>query len=203
MASSEEDLVARARSGDVAALDALLADHLPALRAFVRLHLPAALRAHESCSDVVQSVCREVLQAQEGFEYRGPDAFRGWLFTWATHKIQDRARYWRAEKRAPDRATSQRTDESLAELACVYRSVASPSGEAGRNEEILLLERACERLPDEQRQVIALCRIAGLSREEVGRRMGGRSAGAIRSLLNRALVALSTELERLGLGADE
>lgn len=194
MSSAEEDLVARARSGDAVAVNALLAEHLVALRAFVRLHLPAALRERESCSDVVQSVCREVLQGQEDFEYRGPEAFRGWLYSWATHKIQDHERYWKAQKRA----ARPREDESIDALAAIYRDVATPSGEAIRKEEILLLEHACEKLPQEYREVIALCRIAGLSREEAGRRMGGRSAGAIRSLLNRALVSLSTEMEKLG-----
>jgi RNA polymerase sigma factor (sigma-70 family) len=194
MPSAEEDLVARARRGDSAAFDALLAVHLVSLRAYVRLHLPAALRERESCSDVVQSVCREVLQGQDGFVYRGSEAFRGWLYTWAAHKIQDHLRYWQAEKRA----APARDDERVEALAAVYRSVATPSREAIRKEEILLLEQACEQLAPEQREVIALCRIAGLSREEAGKRMGGRSAGAIRSLLNRALVSLSTELERLG-----
>ena len=48
---------------------------------------------------------------------------------------------------------------------------------------MLRLEQAFERLPEEDREVIGLCRIAGLSREDVGQRMGGRAAGAVRSLL--------------------
>jgi RNA polymerase sigma-70 factor (ECF subfamily) len=194
----EEDLVTRARSGDAAALDELLAAHLPALRAYLRLHMPAELRARESCSDLVNSVCREVLQAEDGFEYRGPEPFRGWLYAWARHKIQDRLRYWHADKRAAQREQAIGEDESLGQLAAVYQGLGSPSAAAVGKEDVLRLEQAFEKLPDEYREVIGLCRIAGLSREEVGRRMGGRSAGAVRSLLNRALVALSTELERLG-----
>jgi RNA polymerase sigma-70 factor (ECF subfamily) len=198
MPAEDEDLLQRARSGDAAALDELLAVHLPALRAYVRIHLPADLRARESCSDVVQSVCREALQRQDGFEYRGPEAFRGWLYCFARHKIRDRADYWRADRRAAAREHAAGADESLDQLAAAYRTLGSPSADAVQREHVLLLEQAFERLPEEYREVIGLCRIAGLSREEAGHRMGGRSPGAVRSLLNRALVSLSTELERLG-----
>jgi len=194
----EEALLASARNGDAAAVEQLLTQHLPALRAYVRSHLPARLRALESGSDLVNSVCREVLQAQEGFEYRGPEAFRGWLYTWAWNKIRDRLRYWAAEKRAPGHDCAD-SAASISQLAEVYKSCASPSGAAVRNEEILLLEEALERLPEDFREVIALCHLAGLSREEAGARLGGRSAGAVRVLLNRAMVALSTEMEKLGL----
>ncbi len=60
----------RARTGDTAAIGQMVATHLPALRPCVRIHLPAALRLHESCCDVVQSVCREVLQHDRAFECR-------------------------------------------------------------------------------------------------------------------------------------
>ena len=198
---SEVDLVTRACSGDPAAVDELLAAHLPALRAYLRIHLPAELRQRESCSDLVNSVAREVLQAQDGFDYRGPEAFRGWLYSWARHKIQDRLRYWHADKRAIGRERQIGEDESLGQLAAVYQGLASPSAALIGKEEVLRLEQAFERLPEEYREVIGLCRIAGLSREDVGQRMGGRAAGAVRSLLNRALVALSTELERTGRSA--
>jgi DNA-directed RNA polymerase specialized sigma24 family protein len=65
-----------------------------------------------------------------------------------------------------------------------------------QNEDVLRLEAAMERLPEQYREVIGLCRIVGLSREQAGERMGGRAPGAVRSLLSRALVALSHELDR-------
>ncbi|MCA8965545.1 MAG: sigma-70 family RNA polymerase sigma factor [Planctomycetes bacterium] len=199
MPSRQEELLGRARTGDSAALDELLAANVPAVRAYVRQHMPPMLRAHESCSDIVSSVCREVLHAQDGFEYRGPEAFRGWLHEFARHKMQDRIRRWRTEKRDTRKEHELAADESLGAIAAFYQSSMSPSGVAIRNEEVLLVEQALDRLPDEYREVIALCRIVGLSREEAGRRLGGKSAGAVRMLLSRALTALSTEMERLGL----
>ena len=52
-------------------LERLLTEHLPALRAYVRARLGPKLAAHESASDVVQSVCRELLQEQGNLDYRG------------------------------------------------------------------------------------------------------------------------------------
>ena len=60
-------------------LEAALARLLPRLRAFVRLNVDAALRAKESCSDLVSSVCREVLENKDRVEYRGDEALRAWL----------------------------------------------------------------------------------------------------------------------------
>ena len=39
------------------------------------------LRAMESTSDIVQSVCREILQHKDRFQYPGEDGFRRWLYT--------------------------------------------------------------------------------------------------------------------------
>ena len=186
------------QDADDAQLDELIARHLPALRAYVRLNIPPALRAKESCSDLVQSTCREALKARGEFEYRGPEAFRAWLFQWALHKIKDRAKFFRAEKRSPDR---EFRGSDASELADLYSSIGSPSGAAIARENAELLEQAFDRLDDDDRQVIALCRIAGLPREEVAHALG-KSDGAVRTQLSRALVRLAAELERLGVHGD-
>ena len=90
-----DDLMRKATSGDGAAMDRLLERHLPALRAFVRLRAGPAVAEHESNSDLVQSVCREVLEGAGAFEYRGEAAFKSWLFTTALRKIVEKDRYYR------------------------------------------------------------------------------------------------------------
>lgn len=179
---------------EVAALHARLAECLPALRAYVRANVPPDVRARESCSDLVQSVCLELIERRREFDYRGPEAFRAWLFQWALHKIQDRVKYHRAEKRAARREADGDNSERLAAL---YASIGTPSACAAAREEVLLLERALDRLAPGDRQVIVLCRIAGLPRDEAGQILG-KSAGAVRVHLNRALVRLGSELEKLG-----
>src|SRR6188474_2954663 len=92
-------LVARATAGDTPSLDALLLRYLPRLRAFVRVHSSQLVRQQESCSDLVQSVCREVLQGAEKFEYRGDGPFRAWMFRTALNKILERTRSMTQQKR--------------------------------------------------------------------------------------------------------
>src|SRR5215510_4839674 len=74
------------------ALAVLIERQLPALRAFVRLRGGRALRGWESSADVVQSVCREILQQKERFDYRGEPALKQWLFTTALRRLADRGR---------------------------------------------------------------------------------------------------------------
>ena len=65
------------QAGDRTALEALLQQHLPALRAFARLRMSPLLRARESSQDLVQSACCALVLALDSFEYRGEEAFRG------------------------------------------------------------------------------------------------------------------------------
>ena len=57
------------------------------------------------------------------------------------------------------------------------------------------VERALAELPEHYREVITLSRVVGLSHKEVAESMG-RSEGATRVLLHRALGELADVLER-------
>jgi RNA polymerase sigma-70 factor (subfamily 1) len=185
-----QHLVQQASRGDDVAIDALLVRHLPALVAYVRLHADPLLRRHESCADLAQSVCREVLQDLDGFVYRGDPAFRCWLFTLALRKLINRKRHYLAQRR--DVLRQQPLTEghcSQVGVAAVYSSMCSPSHGAIAHETAERLERAFDRLPEDYRTVITLARLLGLSHAEVAAEMG-RQQGAVRTLLSRALVRL-------------
>jgi RNA polymerase sigma-70 factor (ECF subfamily) len=192
--TDEADLLRRAVAGDEGALEELLDAHLPGLRGFVRLHAGAELRRHEESTDLVQSVCREILRTRGRFEHPADNGFKRWLYATALRKIQSRAAYWRAARR--DDARERSFDDGAADrglLAC-YGSMCTPSAEVAGREEIARIERAFDRLPDEYREVITLCRIAGLPREDVAAHMG-RTPGAVSTLLYRALRRLSELLD--------
>lgn len=177
--------------------------HLPQLRAYVRARCGPAVRAKESESDIVQSVCREVL-ATERFEYRGEGAFKGWLFQAAAHKIADRANHWRAAKR--DAAREEPVDVGLsraeAELLGAYARAASPSEAVVGREALERLEAALIELKDEYREVVLLSRIVGLSRAEIAARLGTTET-AVRLRLTRGLGRLSQILRRREPGAPD
>lgn len=190
-------LVENAAQGDRQAVEALLQRYLPGLHAFVRLRAGQLVSAKESSSDLVQSVCREVLEHIDTFKYPSEGAFKHWLYTTALRKILHKHEYYRAEKRDVLRDVPQPSNASSgsqAELLNSYRSFSSPSGQAIVREELERIERAFAKLPDEYREVIVLARVVGLSRAEIGERIG-KSEGAVRVLLHRALARLAQVLE--------
>lgn len=155
--------------------------HLPRLRAFIRLRCGPAIRARESASDLAQSVCREVIEDLDRFDYQGEPAFLGWLFAKALSKVRDRNRYHRAQKRDHGREVS---------IADQYATIVTPSRVAGGHEEVQRMEGAFDELPEEYREVIVLRKLADLSYEEVGARLG-KSAAAARALCDRAMKRLT------------
>ena len=154
---------------------------LPELRAFIRLRLGPTIRARESSSDLLQSVCREALLESPTLEFRGERAFRRWLFTVAERKIIDRARYWNAARSNPGHEGSSFDDASADEIARLRDSYAAfmrPSREADLREQVARLEAAFQRLSERDRVAESL----------------GIAEGAARRALARALTRLSTEL---------
>ena len=191
-------LTEAAGQGDREALEVLLERYLPQLRAFVRLRAGALVRARESSSDLVQSVCREVLEHIDRFQHPSESAFKRWLYTTALRKILNRRDFYLAQKRdvlrevpieagASNASGSPERDRGL--LAC-YGRFSTPSRGAMLREEIERIESAFELLSEEHREVITMAHVVGLSRKEIAESMG-RSEGAVRVLLHRALVKMS------------
>jgi hypothetical protein len=88
----------------------------------VRLRVDATLRQHESCSDLVQSVCREVLQHAGRFQYDGAERFRAWRFRAALNKILERKRSLAANKRDVQRQTPIAPEADFADLRMAMQS---------------------------------------------------------------------------------
>jgi RNA polymerase sigma-70 factor (ECF subfamily) len=188
-----DDLIERASEGDRVALEVLLERYLPGLRGFVRLRTGEVLRARESSSDLVQSVCREVLTHLDRFQHRSETGFRQWLYATALRKIQNRVEYHQAQKRDPDLEVAA-AGASDADLLACYGSFCTPSRELMSREEIRRIEGAFDRLPDEYREAIVLAKVVGLSRAAMAQELG-RSEPAVRTLLSRALSRLAEILD--------
>jgi RNA polymerase sigma-70 factor (ECF subfamily) len=174
-------------------VDELVARHLPALRAFVRLRMGRELRAREESCDIVQSVAREILEHADRFQHGGETGFRDWLFTMAHRKIVNRLEHWRAEKRDPAREVPDVWPDELRGLT------ASPSRHAAVREELQRLEQAFDRLDPEPREVLILSRLVGLDHRTIAERLG-KTEVAVRKALSRALARLATLLGEGGAG---
>lgn len=176
---------------DDARLAQLLEQHMPTLQAFIRLRMGPALAARESSADVLQSVCRELIEERETFDFRGDAALRAWLYTAALRKIMQKARHHKSARRNVARETGTDPDKAL--LDC-YAKCVSPSRDASAREQVERFEMAFRQLSEDDQEVISLTKIAGLSHAAAGEQMG-KNAEASRTQLRRALVRLAALLE--------
>ena len=170
----------------------------------MRLHAGPLLLGKESATDLVQSVCRQVLGELGRFQYQGEPAFRKWLFTTALNKIRERHRYWRAERRDSRREAEPAGSTSGFDLGALAASFATPSQVAIAEEDMARLEQSFEQLSDDDKLVVTLSRVLGLPHKDVAQELG-RSEGATRVMLHRALYrlgALLNEERRKGEGGN-
>ncbi|MFT7534454.1 MAG: RNA polymerase sigma factor (sigma-70 family) [Hyphomicrobiaceae bacterium] len=160
--------------------------HLQPLQAYVKQRMGPRLAARESCDDVVQSVCRELLSAQARLHFPTAEALHGWLQTAAMRKILQKARHYRSQRRAVAREVADAHGSQI-----VARGDAlTPSRDASAREQVARFESALAELPASDREVITMIKIAGLSHEEAAQRTG-RTVVASRTMLRRALIRLS------------
>lgn len=188
--SADRALAESASRGDAVSIDRMLVLYLPRLHAFLRAKIDAEQRLNESVADLVQSTCRELLQAGPDFTWQGEARFRSWLFTAAVNKVRMRLRSQRTKKRQHDRESAE-----MEGIVDPRAGLASPSRVAIGSEAGEALYRALDQLKPEQHEVIALARLGELPIPEVARILG-RTENAVRTLLSRSLVALSAILDR-------
>ena len=185
--SPTAELVAAAQRQERPAIEQLLVRHLPGLEAFVRLRMGPGLRAVATPPDLVQPVCREVLEDLTGFEFRGEAPFRHWLYVRAENKLREKHRYHHAQKR--DRGQEVALPDASTFLPA-YRTLCSPSHELEVRETMRRVEAAFDQLPDDYREAVTLHKLCGLSHQEIAERMG-RSEGAVRNLVYRGISRLA------------
>lgn len=184
------------------ALAARILGHLPGLTRFVRRRMGPDLTARESASDIVQSTCRELLRSASSFEDRGEASFQRWLQAAAEHKLQNRSRHWRAQRRAGERPIGEGPAGGAGrdhELGPEPQAPGSsrPSHDAMLREETERLARAFEALSPEYREVLKRSQIDGASHGEIAQE-SGRTSDAVRKLVARALARLAAELDTEG-----
>lgn len=185
-----QQTVGHATTGDARAIEALLVEFLPGLRAYLAQHAGGLVGKKETPDDLAQSVCREVLErlAEHRLTYQGPAQFRQWLHQAALHKLQNRHRFHRAECRDAAREVEPAASSS-APLDAWFATLSTPSAHAMRAEDLASLERALAALTEPQRELIQLLRIEGRSHAEVAQRLGITESHS-RVLLARTMARL-------------
>ena len=195
MEAQLRDTVIAASGGSRKAIAVLMGHQLPALQAFLRVRMGPGLSARESAEDLAQSVCREMLQDLDQFEYRGEEAFRKWLFQQAARKLIDKSRYWNRQRRAIAREQRAPTRDDAESLLAQYGTMCTPTRALAAKEEVARIEQAIDALPEHERDAVALSRLAGLPYREIAAIME-RSESAVRGLTARGLARLARVLQQ-------
>jgi RNA polymerase sigma-70 factor (ECF subfamily) len=137
---------------------------------------------HHDAEDATERTFLSALTAIDRFRDDGA-TFRAWLFRIAHNAIANALRARRRRRATPLESAPEPVDPA-----------ADPVGLVARAEERRRLRAAVGTLPVERRQVVILRFVDGLSAREIGLILG-RSEGAVRVLLHRALRDLGARLE--------
>ena len=187
--SESLEILGRMQQGDRGAVGELLERNLLGLQSYVRLRGGPLLRSREASVDLVQSVCREVLENLDRFQYPSEGGFRRWLYATALRKIRKRHQYWLAQRRETGRELP--LDATPLDD---HATLLTPSRVVQTREEIEHIEAAFDRLPADYRRAILMARVQCLSRQEMAAKLG-RNEGAVRMLLSRAQARLAELLD--------
>jgi len=186
-ASSDEsrELIARARSGDQAATDALFAHYAERIRRIVRVRLGPALRSWTESGDLVQETCLAALRDLPRSEVGNEFEFLDWLAGIATNRVRELSDFLRAQKRDVARQRPLDVDHPL-----VAASRSSPSAHAFRAEVRAILDEALSELPADYREVVLLRDYFGASWPEIARDLSTPTVHAAQQLHQRAWLKL-------------
>jgi RNA polymerase sigma-70 factor (ECF subfamily) len=181
-------LVAAARA-DPARFEALYRKYLAQVYSYAYYELGD----HHDAEDATERTFVAALTNLQRFEERarpedghGASTFRVWLFRIARNVVADR-----------QRARYRRPEEQLDAAAAIADGAADPAAQVVRRDEAGAAWRAIERLPGDRRRAIILRFVDEMSTSEIAGVLG-RSEGAVRVLIHRALRSVARDLDEEG-----
>jgi RNA polymerase sigma-70 factor (ECF subfamily) len=192
-----EQLLGLARAGQDQALGQLLELYRNYLGLLARLEIGRRLQGKVDDSDLVQDT---FLQAHGHFaQFRGTTEAE--LVSWLRQILADVVgklvrRFYGTQRRDVrlERDLAAEIDQSSRALGTgLAARQSSPSQQAARREQAVLLADALQRLPEAYREVIILVHLEGLGFPEVARRLG-RSVDSVKNLWARAVARLRRSL---------
>jgi RNA polymerase sigma-70 factor, ECF subfamily len=164
--------IARAKEGDASALHFLYARYADDVCGYVH----SIVRDPHEAEDITQSLFAKLLSKIQRYEQRQVP-FSAWILRVARNAALDHLRARRQIPFEEVRTTDEGHDE-------------------GQFERFHSLREALDRLPDEQREVLVLRHVVGLSPIEIADRMK-KTESAIHGLHHRGRVALKAALREL------
>ena len=164
--------IARAKQGDVDALHFLYVTYADDVYGFVN----SIVRDSHAAEDVTQNIFGKLMKSIQRYEQREVP-FAAWILRVARNAALD---HMRARRQIP--VEEVRIDDEGHEQTGFERSQC--------------LRAALERLPEDQREVLVLRHVAGLTPGEIAKRLG-KTEGSIHGLHHRGRGALQAALREL------
>jgi RNA polymerase sigma-70 factor, ECF subfamily len=164
--------IARAKEGDREALRLLYVRYSDNVYGYVR----SIVRDDKEAEDITQHVFMKLITAIVKYDDRGVP-FSGWLLRLARNASLDHLRRRRATPTEEVFGADSHVDESVLDRSRSLRA-------------------ALDSLPEEQRSVVVMRHVIGLTPPEIAEQMG-RSESSIHGLHHRGRRALQQELRRL------
>lgn len=186
-ASDELSLVQRCAEGDEDACTQLVGAHQRMVYQ-LSLHL---LGDHNEALDLSQEVFLRVFRTIRSF--RGQSALKTWIYRIVINQASNRQRWWRRRRRAQQVSFEQHV-EAHGELPGMRR-LDSPEVALRQKELAEHIQCALDKLPFDQRTVIVLREIDGLSYDEIAFSLNV-AIGTVKSRLARAREQLRAELRQ-------
>jgi RNA polymerase sigma-70 factor (ECF subfamily) len=197
MTPDPQRLLQEAQAGDAATLGRLLELYRRYLALLARVQIGKRLQGKVDASDIVQETFLDAHRNFARFRGSSEGELVGWLrqilatnlATVFRHYLGTQGRDVRLE-----REIEEGLDGSVMALAggLVARD-SSPSHQASRREQAVLLADALDELPPDYREVLVLRHLEGLTFPEVAKRMG-RTLDSVDKLWMRGLARLRQQL---------
>jgi RNA polymerase sigma-70 factor (ECF subfamily) len=185
-----EQLVCLARAGDDSALGQLLQGFRNYLTMLARLQIGRRLQGKVDADDLVQET---FLEAHRDFgQFRGTteSQLTAWLRQILASNLANLVQRYCGTKRRAVRLERQLvaelTESSRALERGLFAKQSTPSHQAARREQAVLLADALQQLPEDYREVLVLRHLEERTFVEVARCMG-RSLDSVKNLWARAL----------------
>jgi RNA polymerase sigma-70 factor (ECF subfamily) len=197
VAGNPEDLLRLARRGDGQALGALLDLYRNYLKLLARVQIDRRLGRKVDASDVVQETFLAVHRFFGQFRGQTETELVAWLRQILAATLAKLVRHYHGTQRrriALERDVADELHRSAESMDAGLVQNSSPSQQAARREQAVLLANALARLRLDHREVVVLRHLEGLSFAEVAEQMG-RSVEAVKKLWARALVQLRNQWE--------
>lgn len=194
-----ESLLAAAKAGDGDALGLLLQRYRNYLALMARLQL-GRLRGKLDVEDLLQDVSLEAHREIARFRGTSEGEFLAWLRRVLSGIYSNQLRHYLGTQRRDARrerpiASDLERSSRILEGGLIA-PLTSPSGQASKREQAVILADALESLPGTYREVIILRHLEGLSFPEVAKRMS-RTEDSVKNHWARALARLRRTLESL------